>query len=201
MAIGILETFFCEVEVHRRAEKNFFRWFSSPWKVQPCPGHAGVLKVGATTIDVIMVRVDDSASGKIWLISKDTVASIPQLYAQMEDEGATFVERMVPAALTNRRLLDMSLAQWLGWLLSIQISWFLAWLLEILLSAPRRIWCKVRKLSFSSIWKTPLGMPLGVSSRSWCMAFWSTCLIRRFCIASTTLAFSRPSRSDVLRGS
>jgi MscS family membrane protein len=121
---------------------------------------AGVLKVGATTVDVILVRVDDPASGKIWLISKETAASIPQLYAQTDGEGPTVVERMVPAALTNRRLLDMSLAQWLGWLLSIPISWFLAWLLEILLSAPRRIWCKLRKLSFGSVWNTPLGMPL-----------------------------------------
>ena len=107
---------------------------------------AGVLKVGATSVDVILVRVDDPDSGKIWLISKDTVARIPGLYAQMKSEGPTTAERLVPAALANRHLLDMSLAQWLGWLLSIPISWFLAWLLEFLLSAPHRIWCKLRKL-------------------------------------------------------
>jgi MscS family membrane protein len=121
---------------------------------------AGILKVGATTVDVILVRVDDPDSGKIWLLSKETVANIPQLYAQMESEGPTVVERMMPAALTERHLLDMSLAQWLVWLLSIPLSWFLSRLLEFLLSAPRRIWYKLRKLSFSSIWKTPLGMPL-----------------------------------------
>jgi MscS family membrane protein len=121
---------------------------------------AGVLKVGATTVDVILVRVDDPASRKIWLISKETVASIPQLYTQIEREAPTIVERMVPAALNNRRLLDMSLAQWIGWLVSIPLSWFLSRLLEFLLSAPRRIWYKLRKLSFSSIWNTPLGMPL-----------------------------------------
>ena len=121
---------------------------------------AGVLKVGATSVDVIMVRVDDPDSGKIWLISKDTVARIPGLYAQMKSEGPTTAERLVPAALANRHLLDMSLAQWLGWLLSIPISWFLAWLLEFLLSAPHRIWCRLRKLPFRTVWKTPLGMPL-----------------------------------------
>ena len=99
-------------------------------------------------------------SGKIWLVSKETVANIPELYAQMESETPTAAERIVPAALTSRHLLGMSLAQWLGWLLSIPISWFLAWLLEFLLSAPSRIWCKLRKLPFSTIWKTPLGMPL-----------------------------------------
>jgi len=121
---------------------------------------AGALKVGATTVDVILVRVDDPDSGKIWLISRDTVARIPGLYAQIRSEGPTRAERFVPAALTSRHLLDMSLAQWLGWLLSIPISWFLAWLLEFLLSAPNRIWCKLRKLPFSTVWKTPLGMPL-----------------------------------------
>jgi MscS family membrane protein len=121
---------------------------------------AGVLTVGGTSTDFILVRVDDPAAGKIWLISKDTVAKIPGLYAQMESEGPTAAERMVPAALTSRRLLDLSLAQWLGWLLSIPISWFLAWLLELLLSAPHRIWCILQKLPFSTVWKTPLGMPL-----------------------------------------
>jgi MscS family membrane protein len=121
---------------------------------------AGVLVVGGTTTDVILVRVDDPASGNIWLVSKETVANIPQLYAQMESEGPTLVDRIVPAALTGRRVFGMSLAQWLGWLISIPISWLLAWLLSLLLSAHRRIWFKLRKLPFRSVWDTPLGMPL-----------------------------------------
>ena len=64
---------------------------------------AGVLAVGGTTTDVILVRVDDPASGKIWLVSKETVASIPELYAQMESEGPTAVERIVPSTLTSGR--------------------------------------------------------------------------------------------------
>ena len=121
---------------------------------------AGVLTVGGTTADVILVRVNDPESGKIWLISKETVASIPKLYAQMESEAPTAVDRIMPAALTGRRLLGMSLAQWLGWLLSIPISWLLAWLLAFLFSAPRRVWYKLRRLPFRTIWETPLGMPL-----------------------------------------
>jgi MscS family membrane protein len=121
---------------------------------------AGVLALGATTTDVILVRVDDPASGKIWLISKETVARIPELYTQMEGEGPTAADRIMPSALAGRRVLGMSLAQWLGWLLSIPISWSLAWLLSFLLSAPRRVWYKLRKLPFRSVWATPLGMPL-----------------------------------------
>jgi len=121
---------------------------------------AGTLTVGSTTSDLILVRVEDPTSGKIWLISKGTVANIPKLYAQMESETPATADRIVPVALTGRQLLGMSLAQWLGWLVSIPISWVLAWLLTFLLSAPRRVWCKLRKLPFRTVWDTPVGMPL-----------------------------------------
>src|SRR5271165_6231554 len=121
---------------------------------------AGVFAVGGRTTDVILVRVDDPKFGKIWLISRDTVARIPDLYAQIESEGPTAAERIVPASLRSQHLLGMSLAQWLGWLLSIPISWLLAWLLTFLLSLPRRVWYGLRKLPFQTVWQTPLGMPL-----------------------------------------
>ena len=121
---------------------------------------AGELEVGSTTADVILVRVDDAASGKIWLVSKETIANIPKLYALMEGEAPTATNRILPAALTGRRMLGMSLAQWLGWLVSIPISWSLAWLLGILLSAPRRAYYSLRRLPFTTVWKTPLGTPL-----------------------------------------
>ena len=121
---------------------------------------AGVFTVRGTTTDVILVRVDDPKFGKIWLISKDTVARIPDLYAQMGSERPTAVDRIVPASLRSHHLLGMSLAQWLGWLLSIPVSWLLAWLLAFLLSAPRRVWYKLRKLPSSTFWDSPLGTPL-----------------------------------------
>ncbi len=109
---------------------------------------AGVLAVGGTTTDMILVRVDDPKFGKIWLVSQETVAKVPALYAEMESEGPTAAERMVPASLRSRYLLGMSLAQWLGWLLSIPISWLLAWLLTFVTSLPKRIWYGLRKRPF-----------------------------------------------------
>jgi MscS family membrane protein len=121
---------------------------------------AGVLSVGGATLDVMLVRVNDSESGKIWLISKETVANIPTLYAQMKTEAPALVDRIVPAALTGRRLLRMSVAQWLEWLLSIPISWLLAWLVAFLLSVPERIRHKLQKLPFRPVWETRHGMPV-----------------------------------------
>src|SRR5271168_4145323 len=121
---------------------------------------AGVLAVGDKATDVILVRVDDPASGKIWLVSQETIAKIPGLYAQMEREESTAAEPIAPAALSRRHVLGMSFAQWLGWLVSIPICWLLAWLSTFLLSAPRRVWCKLRNLPYTTLWDTPLGMPL-----------------------------------------
>ena len=121
---------------------------------------AGALVVGGTTVDVILTRVDDPKFGEIWLVSEETVARIPDLYAQMETEGPTTADRIVPASLGGRHLLGMSLAQWIGWLLSIPISWLLSWLLTFLFSLPWQIWANLRKVPFQTVWQTPLGMPL-----------------------------------------
>ena len=121
---------------------------------------AGLLKVGSATADVILVRVNDPNYGKIWLVSNETVAKIPGLYAQVQGQGPTAVEGIVPATLRSHHLLGMSLAQWIGWILSIPVSWFLAWLLAFLSSVPRRIWRAARKVSFKTIWETNLGLPL-----------------------------------------
>jgi len=121
---------------------------------------AGALVVGHTTADVILVRVDDPASGKIWLISQKTLANIPKLYAQLESETPTAADRIRHALLSGPQLLGMSSTQWLSWLLSIPISWLLAWQLTFLFSAPRRVWCKLRQIPFRTIWDTPVGMPL-----------------------------------------
>jgi MscS family membrane protein len=121
---------------------------------------AGVMTVDGVTADVILVQVDDPAAGKIWLISQATLASIPNLYARLESEAPTEGSRIRAALLGGSVWLGMSSTQWICWLLSIPFSWLLAWLSTFLLSAPRRAWCKLRKVPFISVWNTPLGMPL-----------------------------------------
>ncbi len=121
---------------------------------------AGVWTVGGTTVDVILVRVDDPDSGKIWLISRETVARIPELFAKMESEAPSAVDRLAPGALTSRRLFGMSLAQWLGWLLSIPVSWLLAWLLALFFRVPARVRSKLGNLLWTPVWETRHGLPL-----------------------------------------
>jgi MscS family membrane protein len=121
---------------------------------------AGVVTVGGVTADVILVQVDDPAAGKIWLISRTTLESVPKLYARLGSEKPTNASRIRLALRSGPVILGMSSTQWLCWLLSIPLAWLLAWLLTFLLSAPRRVWCKLRQLPFRTVWDTPLGMPL-----------------------------------------
>src|SRR5271167_1583170 len=71
----------------------------------PGQARAGVFSVGGTTVDIILVRVDDPEFGKIWLVSQETVAKVPDLYAQMLSEGPTLADRIVPAALSTHDVL------------------------------------------------------------------------------------------------
>ena len=121
---------------------------------------AGVLTVGDTSSDIIMVRVDDPVAGKIWLVSRETLASIPKLYALKEKEKPSEASRIRLALFTGPVILGMSSTQWLCWLFSIPLAWLLAWLSTFLLSAPRRAWCRLRNVPFTTVWDTPVGMPL-----------------------------------------
>jgi MscS family membrane protein len=134
-------------------------WEGDPG-LPPGQVRAGVIAVGDLSADITLVQVNDPASGKIWLVSRSTVASIPKLYAAAERQAPTRAERFRAALLGGPQLLGMSSKQWLGWLISIPVAWMLAWLLTFLLSMPRRIWCKIRRVPFHTVWETPLGMPL-----------------------------------------
>jgi MscS family membrane protein len=121
---------------------------------------AGVLTVDDLTAKVILVRVDDPMAGKIWLISEGSLAAIPALYDRLRGKTPTEASRFRLALQSGPVLLGMSSTQWFCWLLSIPLSWFLSWLSTLLLSVPRRAWCKLRKLPFRTLWDTPPGMPV-----------------------------------------
>ncbi len=122
--------------------------------------HAGVITVGDTTLDVTLVRVNDPIAGKIWLVSNDTVTQVPEMYSALQSQSPTGLDRFAAFLTGGPQALGMSVRQWVGWLISIPLSWVLAVLLSFLVSIPRRAWLRIRKLPVSTIWQTPLGVPL-----------------------------------------
>ena len=102
----------------------------------------GTVSNGETDVDVLLVRVNDTTAGKIWLFSAETLAKIPDVYADLE---AHQVESRLPAALRNE-FLGMPVWQWLALFLAIPVSAGLAWLLIELALIPNTLWRRYRNL-------------------------------------------------------
>jgi MscS family membrane protein len=120
----------------------------------------GRLQVGNSASDLILVRVDDPEAGKIWLVSKDSLLNAARLAQAVKTKPPSLVARVLPRAVTETEELGMSLATWLGWLLSLPLSLLLAWPIGFLLTAPAWLVYKIRKLPFKSVWQTSFGKPL-----------------------------------------
>lgn len=91
--------------------------------------------------DLDMVRVTDPTSGKIWLISADTLTKIPELYDQLQ---ARQVESKLPSVLVKNQFTGMPLWQWLALLISIPFAAGFGWLVLFLLEIPLRWWARRR---------------------------------------------------------
>ncbi|MGA8491581.1 MAG: mechanosensitive ion channel family protein [Terriglobales bacterium] len=84
----------------------------------------GPLKINDNKIDILLVRVADPQSGRIWLISSDTLANVPELFDEIEEN---WLDRFMPEVLLNHALFSISLAQWIVWLASIAVPFLLLW--------------------------------------------------------------------------
>ena len=101
----------------------------------------GSMSSGDVEAELELVRITDPSAGKIWLISSNTLAKVPQLYDQVE---ARRVETRLPAWTVKHQLAGMQLWQWFALLLLIPVAAAAAWLLLVLLQIPLRVWARRR---------------------------------------------------------
>jgi MscS family membrane protein len=101
----------------------------------------GKISSGDVEVDLELVRVTDPSVGKIWLISSNTLAKVPELYDQVK---ARQVETRLPAWTVKHEFAGMPLWQWFALLLLIPLAAATAWLLLVLLQIPLRFWAKSR---------------------------------------------------------
>ncbi len=95
---------------------------------------------GEGDVPVVLVRVNDPNSGKIWLFSADTLNKVPEVYDNLE---AHQVESKLPQSLV-RHVLGMPLWQWLALFAAIPVAIGIGWAVALLLAIPRRLWLKFR---------------------------------------------------------
>ena len=121
----------------------------------------GSLTAGDVEADLVLVRVSEG-NGRIWLISSETLARLPELY----DQAAVHqVETHLPHALVSNEFLGLPLWQWLAILIAVPVAAALGWLAVQILRLPWYLWARYRKHAVAAAWNSfvrPLWLVLGV---------------------------------------
>jgi MscS family membrane protein len=120
------------------------------------------VSLGDLEVDIVLARVSDPTSGKIWLFSSETLAKVPELYENVQTHQ---VETKLPSPLVRNDFLYMPAWQWLALLLAIPLSAGLAWVLVQFFTLPKKLWRRHRKQPVLQHWRAvsaPLWLLFGV---------------------------------------
>jgi MscS family membrane protein len=101
----------------------------------------GTFSSGDSDVPVMLVRLGDASSGKIWLFSAETLSKVPDLYDNLQ---AHRFEKELPQSLVENLFLGMALWQWLALLVALPVAIGIGWVVVILLAIPRRLWLRYR---------------------------------------------------------
>ena len=129
--------------------------------IAPDHQRIGTLSAGDAEVDLMLVRVNDPSSGKIWLVAPETLEKIQDVYDQLQ---ARQVEKRLPQWLVKNLFLGMPLWQWLAMLLGIPVAALVAKALIELGTLPRRLWARYRGQPQLKLWSTisgPLWLVVG----------------------------------------
>jgi MscS family membrane protein len=99
----------------------------------------GMISAGDAEANLELVRVSDPSGARIWLISSDTLAKLPELYDQV---SARKVETRLPQWMVKYQPGGMPLWQWLALVLLIPVAVGAGWLLLVVLQIPVRWWAQ-----------------------------------------------------------
>jgi MscS family membrane protein len=149
----------------------------------------GTMSAGDVDVDLDLVRVSDPSAGKIWLISAETLAKLPELYDQVE---ARQVESKLPSVLVKHQLAGMPLWQWLALLLATPIAAALGWLVVVVLEIPLRWWARRRGRPQIANWRSvsgPVWLLVGTLIHQVCVFYLRMpLLMRHYYFQATSIA-------------
>jgi MscS family membrane protein len=120
----------------------------------------GIMSSGDVEVPLELARVSDPIAGKIWLISSDTLARVPELYEQVE---ARQVENRLPAWVVKHQLAGMPLWQWLALILLIPVAAVAGWIVLFILQIPLLWWARRHGQAQVVNWRS-------VSAPAWLLA-------------------------------
>ena len=89
----------------------------------------GVVKTSKGDFKILLERVRKENNPPIWLFSSETLKIIPEIYEELD---VTWLERHLPAALTETRIAGWQLYFWLLPLVILPAALFLGWLCTLI---------------------------------------------------------------------
>ena len=99
----------------------------------------GVFRLRGNETNVDLVRVFNLGNGEVWLFSSQTLAAVPDLYGQIEENR---LEASLPRFLVVEQFAGIPLWRWIALLLLIPLSILLAWLVVGLVRGGLRFWLR-----------------------------------------------------------
>jgi MscS family membrane protein len=157
--------------------------------LEPEQDLVGTVSSDSRKLEIFVERIDRGKSGSVWLFSRNTLDSIPNLY---EEINLVPVESILPEVLVNARLAGVPLFEWLAVLVGMPLFYFLTVLMSRLL---QRL---AGRLS-QRLYKKPdrpvpeiLPMPVRLLLLAWAIHFWSSSvslplLARQFWAGTATI--------------
>jgi MscS family membrane protein len=115
----------------------------------------GVLSSGDVEVDFDLVRVSDPNAGKIWLISSDTLAKVPEIYDQVA--ARQVASAALPKVLVKNEIGGLPLWQWLVLIIAVPVAALVSWLFLTLCQFPIRWWARRRGQQELASWRSVPG--------------------------------------------
>ncbi len=103
---------------------------SIPDPLRPDEDIVGTIPTANGDLDILVERIDRGKAGKVWLFSRKTLNSIPEVYEELSTPG---VERFLPEFLVKRRLARIPLFEWLAVFVGLPALYLLTGLLNRIL--------------------------------------------------------------------
>jgi MscS family membrane protein len=100
----------------------------------------GTIATDTGSLDLVLERVNRGPTARVWLFSRETLASIPDVYDEID---LVVVDRFLPTLLTKPRIGGIRLFEYLAVMLVIpacfRLLGWLGWLLRPVIAATRRL--------------------------------------------------------------
>jgi MscS family membrane protein len=104
---------------------------SIPDPLKPDEDLVGAIPTANGDLNVMVERVDRGKAGKVWLFSRKTLESIPDVFQELSTPA---VEKLLPAFLVETRLATIPLFEWLAIFVGMPLLYLLTGLLNRLLN-------------------------------------------------------------------